>query len=836
MTTPKDQLAEYRAKRDANQTPEPFGGATPSGGPRVFVVQKHAARRLHYDLRLEYDGVLRSWAVPQGPSLDPAVKRFAVQTEDHPLDYADFEGVIPAGNYGAGAMIVWDRGQFVPLPVTEKEEREGKLLFELRGHKLRGVWTLFPTQREKREWLLLKKQDGWSRRSDEFAPVETSILSGLTVEELGEGSSGATEARSEVERLNLPAWPGEAADLQPMLAETREKAFSHPDWTFELKYDGFRLIAGRDGGDPRLTYRSGRDATSLYPDVARALLSLPTPFIVLDGEVVVLEDDGRPSFQRLQRRAQLSRRLDVLRATLEQPATYYAFDLLALDGKDLRSLPLERRKELLARIVPRLGVLRYADDLAERGEALFGQIQTLGLEGIMAKRRDSVYHSGRRSDHWLKIRADNTDDFVIVGYRPPKDQTQGVGALHVAAQTEDGLVYSGRVGSGFSEADRRDLEPLFEELRIEEPSPGLEVPVAEPDRWIRPLLRCEVRYKERTDDGNLRHPVFLRLLPLEEFPPASLPSPPPATPLPPDAPTRRARQSNRSKVFWPKSGLTKGDLLDYYETVAQWMLPYLRDRPLVLDRYPDGIDGKSFYQKNAPDHAPDWVPTIEVWSGDPPKAIEYFVCNDRDTLLYLANLGAIPFHLWASRVGRLEKPDWSIIDLDPKEAPFADVVVLAREAHTLCQEIDLPAVVKTSGSTGLHVLIPLGGVCDYTQSRLLAELLARVIHSRHPKISTLARTLDARQGRVYLDYLQNRRGQLLVAPYSLRPLPEAPVSAPLHWDEVDDNLSIGHFTLQTMPERLQTLAADPVLPVLAETPNLTDALGKLALLLRSATE
>jgi bifunctional non-homologous end joining protein LigD len=827
---PDDKLRAYREKRDAGATPEPFGEGTADVPPRVFVVQQHDARRMHWDLRLEIDGVLRSWAVPQGPSLDPEVKRLAVQTEDHPLDYADFEGIIPDGNYGAGPMIVWDRGQWLQLPVTEKEEASGKLLFELRGRKLRGVFTLFPTSKDGREWLLVKKKDPWSRPEGEYAPSDTSIFSGLTVEELATGADRRKAVVDALEELGAPHGDVALDEIQLMLAQTAEHPFTRDGWLFELKYDGYRMLAERKGSQPHLRYRRGRTVTSTYPEVARALTSLPYDDLIMDGEVVVLDDDGRPNFQRLQRRAQLSRKLDVARGTVENPITYYAFDLLAFDGYDLRDLPLAERKRLLRELVPGLGIVRYADEVETMGEALFEQVRRAGLEGIVAKDATSRYEPGR-SDRWLKMKADEAEELLIVGYRPQKGESTGIGALHVAEWQDGELVYAGRVGSGLDAAKRKALVAALSPL--EQATPPLQIQpslVSPEDRWVTPRRRAQVRYTDRTDARHLRHPVFLALL--DEALPADLvegPMEPPreATEATTEIP-REVTQSNRDKVFWPDAGLTKGDLLDYYDRVAGWLLPYLRGRPLVLDRYPDGITGKSFFQKQAPDYLPGWIETVEVWSGDPPKSIDYVVCNDRETLLYLANLGTIPMHLWASPVAHLDHPDWCILDLDPKEAPFSDVVTLALGLHEICGEIGIPVFVKTSGSTGLHVLVPLGNRMDYEQSRTFGELLSRVLLARNPRIATMARSLQARAGRVYLDYLQNRRGQLLVAPFSVRPLPGAPVSTPLRWEEVGPELDLRSHTLESVPERMAELGEDPMANLLELQPDLLGALERLA--------
>jgi bifunctional non-homologous end joining protein LigD len=829
----RNPLAAYRAKRAADRTPEPFGH-TPGrrdAHPRalLFVVQKHAARRLHYDFRLELGDVLKSWAVPKGPSLDPAAKRFAVAVEDHPLEYADFEGVIPTGNYGAGAVIVWDRGTWVPLEDPEIGLVKGKLLFELKGHKLRGVWTLVRTKRSEKDWLLIKKADAWA--SPATPPIEASVLSGLTLEELRASAARRAEVVDRLERLGAPKRPLRAGDVGLMLAETRERPFSGPEWIFELKYDGYRLLLARENGAARLLYRRGTEVSATFPEVARAVRSLPFEQVVMDGEVVVLDEGGRPSFQRLQKRAQLTRPTDVERAALEQPATAYVFDLLALEGYDLRRLALVERKRLLREVLPRAGPLRFTDHVEEHGEDLFAEIGRLGLEGMVAKRASSFYREGRSAD-WRKIRRDRTGDFAIVGFTEPKGSRSGIGALHLAVRTNGGLRYAGRVGSGMDDRLLRDLRRRLEASSRSAPACTGLIPVGKGNRWVAPEFVCEVRFKEWTADGCLRQPVFLRLREdksidecgAEGFP-GALPDPAGRAESPP---RRIIRFTNLDKVFWPKEGYTKGDLVEFYRRVSPWLLPYLRDRPLVLTRFPDGIAGKSFYQKDAPDFVPEWIRTERVWSEHAGREIDYFVCDDVDSLLYLVNLGTIPLHLWSSRVGSLERPDWSILDLDPKGAPFADVVALALAIRRLCDSIDLPAFVKTSGATGLHVLVPLGAQHTYEESRLLAELLARVVNREHPDISTIVRRVSDREGRVYLDYLQNRHGQTIAGPFSVRPLPGAPVSTPLRWVEVGARLDPRRFTIRTLPARLDRRPEDPLREVLTQKPDLAHALERLA--------
>src|SRR6184192_1803361 len=831
-------LSTYRAKRSLDRTPEPgarpaTAGSPPSAGG-LFVVHMHAARRLNWDLRLEMDGVLRSWAVPKGPSPNRADKRLAVHVEDHPLEYGDFEGIIPEGNYGAGAVIVWDRGRWVPLEDPVEGMRKGKLLFELQGYKLKGKWTLVKLKKGEKEWLLIKEKDAYVS-ADSALPPE-SVLSGLTVEELKAGKDRAAPVLKALARLKAPRRAVTVAEAEPMLAETREQPFSKPGWLFELKLDGYRVRAGREQAEARLLTRKGNDISAAFPELARALAALPFEGFILDAELVVPDEAGRPSFQRLQNRVRVSRGLEVRRGAVETPAVLYVFDLLAFEGYDLRPLSLEQRKALLEQIVPRVGPLKYLSHFEKDGEALYQQVVKMGLEGIVAKQADSPYRAGR-SSHWLKIRADRTDDFVVVGFTRPKGSRSGFGALDLGAYEDGKLVYAGRAGSGFTAAQLKDVSAALE--RSVQAQPAFEGPVP-PDKghtWVEPSLVVEVRYKEWTDEGLLRQPVFVRFRddkPVTEIakrdagsemrdaePPVALTHPASRISHP------EVKFSNLDKVFWPEAGYTKGDLIEYYRAVSQWMLPYLADRPLVLTRFPDGITGKSFFQKDAPEYAQAFVRTVTIWSEDSQRELDYFVCDNESSLLYIANMAAILLHVWSSRVPTLEKPDWCILDLDPKEAPFTDVVTVAKAVQALCDDIGLPTGIKTSGSTGLHVLIPLGRQVTYEQSRTLGGLLARVIAAELPEIATVTRQVQKRGGKVYLDYVQNGHGRLLVAPYSVRPLPGAPVSMPLKWSEVTLKLDIKKFTIKTAPARMKKLGEDPLRPVLELKPDLVHALELL---------
>jgi len=863
--TPKtDRLTPYRAKRRVEATPEPFGGPD-AERPALFVIQKHAARRTHYDLRLEWGGTLLSWAVPNGPSLDPGEKRLAVHVEDHPVEYADFEGIIPAGNYGAGAVIVWDRGHWKPLDDPNQLEETGKLHFELHGYKLRGEWILVRTKRGPKDWLLYKKRDAWARDGD--PPYgEESILSGLTVEELGEGKTPGQEIVETLRGLEAPRRAVDPVALELMLCETAEKPFSSKDWLFELKYDGYRMVAARRAdGSAFLRYRNGLDVTAFFPEIAHAVKALRCGEVTLDGEAVVLDDSGKPDFGRLQMRGQIRKARDAERAAVEHPVSLVLFDLLGFEGYDLRGLPLTTRKELLRRLVPRTGPLRYSDHVEAQGEALFERVRAMGLEGLIAKKGDAPYRGGR-SSVWLKLVAERVGDFVVCVFTQPKGARAGFGALHVGAYDGEGrLVYCGRAGSGFNARQLGEMTADLQTLVRDTPACIGQIPRGAEHRWVEPRMVVEVRYKTWTPDRLLRHSVFSRVREdkkPEECLLAALPGMPAGASSPearaseaaakprregagrdgarPAAPSRSRKSvaepavepevkfTNTNKIFWPREGYTKGDLIAYYGAVARWLLPYLEDRPVVLTRFPDGIEGKSFYQKDAPAFTPDWIRTAAIWSEGTEKEIRYIVCENEQALLFLANLGTIPVHVWSSRVATIQRPDWCILDLDPKGAPFENVIELARAIHDLCETIELPCFPKTSGSTGLHVLIPLGRQCTYEQSRMLGNLLARVIHDQHREISTIARLLAARAGKVYLDFLQNRHGQLLVAPFSVRPLPGAPVSTPLRWSEVNKKLDNARFTIRNTVERMEKLGEDPLRPVLELKPDLTRALARLA--------
>ncbi|HEX5047363.1 MAG TPA: non-homologous end-joining DNA ligase, partial [Gammaproteobacteria bacterium] len=638
------KLETYRAKRKADQTPEPFRPARFEG--QRFVVQQHAARRNHYDFRLEMDGVLKSWAVPKGPSPNPADKRLAVHVEDHPVDYVNFEGKIPTGNYGAGAVIVWDRGRFVALNDCLEGLTTGKLLFELRGYKLRGKWTLVKTKRGKNEWLLIKERDGYANEQSTEDYPQDSVLSGFTVEQLGAGLDRAAELAARAEKLGAKRRDVRAKDLKHMLA-TPGQAFTDPKWVFELKYDGYRLFAEKRDGVVTIWSRAGLDFTVTFPDVAEIAAALPFKSFIIDAEVVINDARGLPSFGLLQKRGRITRRIEAERAALELPAIVYAFDLPTLEGYDLRTLPLTDRKSLLHAMLPTVGPLRYSEHFEAQGEALFEHAERLGLEGVVGKRAASPYVSKRSAD-WVKVNAAKSDDFVVVGYVREKKAGTGLGALLLGQYRDGVLAYAGRAGSGFSSRDLKEIGARLDALPPADPPAG--APEERGAVWLSGGPVAQVKFKQRTTDGLLRQPVFMRMR--DDKRPEECVAPGAAEPVAaePEASAAVVEDSQRptvdltnvDKVFWPADGYTKGDLIAYYEGIAEWLLPYLKDRPLVLTRYPDGIEGKSFFQKDAPVYAPSWLRLETMWSEHAEREIRYFVADDLESLIYIANMGTIP--------------------------------------------------------------------------------------------------------------------------------------------------------------------------------------------------
>jgi bifunctional non-homologous end joining protein LigD len=861
------------------------------------VVHLHDATRTHYDMRLQIGGTLKSFAVPKGPSLDPAQKHLAMLTEDHPLEYVDFEEVIPEGNYGAGPMIVWDVGRIRYLDGTAEEGMaRGKLDFELSGFKLHGRFALIETGSRKgkeskeagRQWLLVKKPDIHASKRDIVTEEPRSVLGGLSIEELGQREAIAAELRTRAAALGAKQGEVHAERLTPMLCATEGGRLDDAERIYELKIDGVRIVADRRGRAVALRYRNGRSATAAYPEIARAVAALAPDRVVLDGEIVAFDAEGRPTFQRLGPRIHAERPLDVLRAQAEVPVTYLVFDVLAIGDLDLTGLPLLRRKELLAEVVRGRGLVRALDHLEGSGEALFQFCREQHLEGVVAKRKLGVYKPGpQRTDDWIKIKCDRDDEFVVIGWIPGKGTRTRLGALCVASFGPKGLTYRGRVGSGLDESTIDVLEPRLAGLGANE-FPGVgEVPAeAKGARWVKPEIVVGVRFMGFTPDAHLRHPVFrgvrndiepsaCRAMPQAELvevaagasvtrEPADDGDELDSDPVPASSPEvasagvpakSRVAITNRDKVFWPDEGYTKGDLISYYAAVAPAMLPFLAERPVVMVRYPDGIRGKMFYQWNVPQGTPDWLRRTILPRDEPDDpALKHsvrkkreqrdkkddpndrheknvFLLDDVDALVYLANLGTIPLHVLACREGTRHFCDFLTIDFDIGDHPFERAVVLALTLREILDEVGLPGYPKTSGQKGLHVLIPLGPGVPFEAAKLLNELFGRLVVARHPKLCTMERRVEKRGGKALVDIGQTGPSRTIVAPYSVRAWPGATVSTPLYWEEVHVALDPRRFTLVTVPARLAE-SGDPFLGLLDEHPDVGAAVVKLEAMAR----
>jgi bifunctional non-homologous end joining protein LigD len=756
-------LREYERKRDPKKTPEPFGGKRGAKEP-IFVVQRHDARRLHYDFRLERDGALASWAVPKGVPLEVGQQRLAVHVEDHPLDYASFEGEIPKGEYGAGSVEIWDAGTYELV----EEKPNGGLTVRLHGKRLEGLWSLVPAKLsgDPKNWLLLRK------REDGAAPA------------------------------------GSRATYKPMLAtlEDEQHMPRGEDWEFEIKWDGYRIVARLAGGEARLHTRKDQDYTERFAKVASELVkALKTPDCVIDGEVCALDEDGRPSFSAMQQ------------AKPGTPIVYYLFDLLEVDGEPVVDLPLSERRARLLKLLDRRNRTVQFSESFDDGPALLRAAKQQRLEGIMGKRVDSRYQPGRRTRDWLKFKAHGEQELVIAGYTRGKGRREwSFGALVLAVYGSDGLEWAGNVGTGF---DDDEIDRLLKKLRPLErktsPFPVvLKMPRVRKDDivWVEPKLVADISFAEWTHDGRLRAPVYQGLredkdatevrreLPGEEPEPAGIPNVIRKG-------KRVLRLSNLDKVFWPDEGITKGDLLAYYRDVAEVAVPHIRDRPFTLKRYPDGWKGKNFFQKDAPAGMPDWMPTVnlEVTTRDRPRQrrrIDAPLVNDELGLLWAVNMGCIDLNTWYSRVDKLDRPDFVLFDLDPSpDVGFRETVQVALLVKEVLDALGLESFPKTSGADGFHVLVPIERRHTYDDTREFAEIVARALASTHRGLVTTEWTRSKRRG-VLIDANQNGEGKTIASVYSVRPKEGAPVSTPLRWDEVDESLDPAAFTMDVVRQRV----------------------------------
>jgi bifunctional non-homologous end joining protein LigD len=773
-----EKLSAYKRKRDPKKTPEPFGTKPRKGTAPIFVVQRHDARRLHYDFRLERNGALASWAVPKGVPLGPGQQALAVHVEDHPLDYATFEGEIPKGEYGAGTVEIWDTGTYELL----EEKKNGGLTVRLKGERLDGTWALVPAHLsgDEKNWLIVRKRD---------------------------------------EAKQAPRAP---ATYAPMLATLTEDAPRGAGWTFEVKWDGYRAIATVSQGDATLTSRNGNDLTARFEHVAKEVAkAVKTPDCVLDGEVCALDDSGRSSFSAMQQ------------GKVGTPLVFYVFDLLELEGEALVDLPLvERRKRLEALLDKRNRTVRLSEAFDD-GAALLRAATEQRLEGIIAKRLDSRYAEGRRTRDWLKIKTHGEQEFVIAGFtKGTGRRASSFGSLVLGYHQGGELVYAGNVGTGFNS---REIDKLLDRLRPlkRTTSPFREVPKMPKVRksdviWVEPKLVCQVEFAEWTHDGRLRAPSYKGLR--EDKAAEDVRREQPLA----DRVTKGSRElklSNLDKVFFPVEGITKGDLLEYYRAVAPVLLPHLRDRPFTMVRWPDGIEAERFFQKDAPSHMPEWIPTHRalVSTREPPrrkKWVNFPLVNDELALLWMVNMGCIDMNAWYSRVDKPDRPDFVLFDLDPSpDVGFKETVQVALLVKQALDAFGLAGFPKTSSAEGMHVLVPIERRHTYDDTRQFAEIVAGAIARTNRGLATTEWTKSKRRG-VLIDANQNGEGKTIASVYSVRPRPGAPVSTPLRWSEVNETLDPLAFTMPVVLDRTRK-HGDLFEGVLTTRQRLTDALNAL---------
>jgi bifunctional non-homologous end joining protein LigD len=895
-------LNEYNEKRNFKNTPEPSGVTNDTlqrgkkKGILRFVIQKHDASRLHYDFRLETrDGVLLSWAVPKGPSLDPRQKRLAVETEDHPLDYIDFEGIIPEGNYGAGTVIVWDTGTYTTERDIRQQFQDGKISFTLNGTKIKGSFALIRIRQRQKQWLLIKSDDDYSSATSEPDLTVTSpesVLTGRTNNELAKNPAG--EKRSEKKKegqgrllllldnnINVKKTSQFPQSVKPMLAGHIDTPFDNKDWVFEVKWDGVRAILLHDKAKEAITEiqsRNGKNITHRYPEITKAIGTVvkSNESIVLDGEIVVLNKEGIPDFQMHQKRMNVESQRDIEFLSNEIPATYFVFDILYINGRNVEELQLSDRRKILNSVIAEGSKrIRISEYIEEKGKALFKSVIERHLEGIVAKDKHSKYHQGIRSSAWLKIKGILTQDCIVVGYTKGEGNRQDYfGSLILAAYDDLGkLRFIGHSGSGFGFDQLKETLTVMQRLITENnfcPLDSIPYTNSKPT-WLRPELTAEVKFSGWTQDLIMRAPIFLRfrydkrpteclIEQLQQeidhdiiFGNKVLKKEGEAREKGYTMPTPRPLElkfSNLDKIYWPSTGrlkreLTKGDLIEYYDKVSKYILPHLQNRPLSLKRYPDGITGKSFYHKNWIQEKPDFVNTIQVFSESKNDTVNYLICNNKETLLWLANLGCIEMHSWYSRVHDfnacnstaancsdpvpldeqkcgLDTPDFVVFDLDPYiysgkekegEEPeynvkgFKATVDVALDLKDLLGELHIDSYVKTSGKTGLHVFIPVAPIYGYTQTRTFAEIIGKMLSRRNPGKITMEWNSSNRKGKVFFDYNQNAKGKTLASIFSVRPTISASVSMPVEWRELS-YIQPADFTLVNVPEILSSKGGD----------------------------
>jgi bifunctional non-homologous end joining protein LigD len=831
------ELGDYRRKRRFDQTPEPQGDAAHKGD-KLFVIQKHAARRLHYDLRLEVGGVLKSWAVPKGPSLNPGDKRLAVQVEDHPFEYRTFEGTIPKGNYGAGEVIIWDQGTYEPEgsdPTATQIER-GELKFRLRGTKLNGSFVLVRLKRgeRKNEWLLIKHRDSYADLAWDPEEHGESVVTGRGLPEPSDAKHSGSEAAPAPAALPGAQSTPMPTEVSVTLAKLADKPFSDPSWLFEIKWDGVRTVAFMEGGKVRLSSRTGRDVTLEYPEFQDLPKHLRAGTAILDGEIVTLDRNGRSNFHILQNRIGVMKPPLKLLETI--PLTYYVFDLLYCNGFDLRNSPLLQRKELLRQVLRHENRVRYSEHQLEQGKELYDAAREKGLEGIVGKQIDSLY-TGERTPLWLKFKIVRELDAVILGWTAPRRTRQYFGALVLGLYEQRELKFIGSVGTGFDQKTQKAILEQLQKLSVSKSALPSPPKLREHVEWAKPELVARVKYANWTEETHLRAPVFVSMRKdanprdctfagerSEPVAPPQQRAPKPAEAVSASKPSdeeelaggkseslrlvvdgKTLTFSNLNKIYFPESGIRKRDLLAYYYHMADYILPFLKDRPLVLRRYPNGITEKGFFQKEAPSSIPDWIPKATVYSDERGGEMKYVMADNRASLLFLTNLGCIDHNPWSSCAESQDLPDYVFFDLDPTPGtPFTTVLRVARSIHRILQSTQMHYFLKTSGATGFHIFLPLQRQYTYEQTRTFAQIIGQLVAAELPQDTTVERSIQKRpQGRVLLDALQNARGKPLATVYSVRAHPGATVSTPVSSDELKHNFDPEKWTLRTLDARLK---------------------------------
>ena len=845
----------YRKKRNFGETPEPSGKKEKASEKLTFVVQRHDASHLHYDFRLEMEGVLKSWAVPKGPSMKAGERRLAVHVEDHPLAYGKFYGEIPEGNYGAGIVEIWDNGTYAPLePDVSKSEEElllhqyhkGDLKFVLKGKHLKGAFALVRmNDGTDKNWLLIKKSDEYSVKSYNIASIDPVKPFG---KKKAPGAKAKKEEKKELKSSTdqeteaepgLPKTPIEKAwkNLKkPMLATLASSHEDNPDWMYEPKYDGYRAVAKINEGKVEVVSRNGNPFNKQYQPLVPELEKFEDD-LILDGEIVIEDQKGISNFQLLQNYTTTKK--GVLR--------YYVFDILYLNGYPVTQLPFTQRRELLEAVFAKVKLtnIQPSPIVREEGKELMERLTKLGYEGIIAKACDSSYFPGLRSDSWLKLKNHQSLEAIICGYTAPQNSRKFFGSLILGIHDKGKLVYIGNCGTGFTEATLEELHEKFEKLKIAkspfDSQPKMIGQKGKPT-WIKPELVCNVEFANWTKDKHLRVPVFKGLREDKKESEVMKDNDTKA-----DKKTRskktaqkyaesdaewtingkKLKVTNRNKVYFPDEGITKGEIIDYYRKISKFILPYLKNRPESLNRHPNGITKPGFYQKDMDtDQIPDWLHTEKQYSKSNEEYLDYLICDNEAALVYIANLGCIEINPWHSTFDKPDYPDYMIMDLDPGNIGFGEVVQTALKIRDICTEIGIDTYCKTSGATGLHVYIPLKKRYTYDEIKLFGELLATAVQQQLPDTTSIERTVSKRSDKIYIDFLQNRKGQTIASVYSVRPKPGATVSTPLEWAEVNEDLDPKKFTIYTIFDRLKE-KGDLWKKVLGKGADIGKALGKL---------